>query len=260
MKKLLLLLPLIFCMCSKSENEVPATTFAISLTPSVNNVIVDEEFTIMVTANEPMKAIGVSVENDGSSGGQMQADFGTSRNFFFGFKTIGQKNISVKATSASGITIVKNITINVARGNAVKITKLQITSFENINATWDPEFAPTNPNSLADVYFGLYTLQRNNYYFEDQRLDSEWYKSNIKENQGDLIWDLSSSNLYITPNKEIKFGLADKDVDLGQSLIPNLPDYRIITLYNYMTTKPTTIIYSWPEVNLSFILTVEWPN
>ena len=150
--------------------------------------------------------------------------------------------------------------INVTHGNALKIAGMQVTSFDNINNTWDPEYAPTDVNRLADVYFGFNTGQLSNC-FDNTTISKLWYKSTIKQNQGDLTWDLASANLYINPNRDITFGLVDQDTPpLGQSLIPNLPDYRIISFANYLSTKPTTITYSFPDANLSFIMTVEWDN
>ncbi|WP_395057907.1 hypothetical protein [Flavobacterium sp.] len=262
MKKIIFLLPLLFCMCTKSDESVappiePKSTFAITATPSSANVAVDENFTITVAANETIKGLGASLDNF-ATGGQMFTDFGTSRVLYF--NTLGAKTIAIKATSASGAVFIKNVNINVTRGNALKITGMQITAFDNMNNTWDPEFGPTDPNRLADVLFNFNTSQIYTY-FETQMTKRRWYLSTVKQNQGDLTWDLTNANLYINPNREITFSLGDEDTPpVGQNLIPNLPDYRIISFANYLTTKPTTITYSFPDANLSFIMTVEWAN
>lgn len=262
MKKLIFLLPILFCMCSPSDDSVapivPVSTFVITTTPSSTNVVIDETFTVAITGNETIKGLGASLDNFVTGGGDTFSDFGTSKTLYFNFNTLGTKTITIRATSASGAVVIKTVIINVTRGNALRITGMQITAFDNINNTWDPEYAPTDPNRLADVYFGFNTGQLASY-FENSSVSKSWYKSITKQNQGNLTWDLTSANLYINPSRNIIFGLVDEDTPpVGQSLIPNLPDYRTISFANYLVTKPTTITYSFPDANLSFSMTVEW--
>lgn len=59
----------------------------------------------------------------------------------------------------------------------------------------------------------------------------------------------------------LKFGLAEMDGEIaGADLMNGPPDYRDISFSNYLTTKPTTITYSFPDINVEFKLFVEWAN
>lgn len=127
-----------------------------------------------------------------------------------------------------------------------------------MNGTWDPEYSSTDINRLADVYFGLSKPRSSNSY-GDTYPNNLWYRSLVKENQGDLIWDLTSANLYLNPSKVLLFGLTDKDGDLGQDLLMLPPDYKSISFSSYVASKPNTITYSFPEINLEFIVKVESP-
>jgi len=249
-------------MCSSPDDSatliIPTSTFAITATPSSTNVDVDQHFTVMVTSNQTMKNIEMSTDNFVTKSG-LQSDFGTSKELYFNFDDLGTKTISIRAKNAANQVATKTITVNVLRGNAVKVTGLQILTFSNINSTWDPEFPTTNPNHLADVYFGFSKSRLENFY-TNEYYSRLWYTSPVKDNQGNLTWNLTADNLYLNPNLALQFGLVDKDGELGQDLLLGPPDYKTLNLSSYLTTKPSTITYSFPEINLEFILTVEWAN
>ena len=258
MKQILYLLPLFFCMCSSPDNnEGKASTFSMTLAPASTTVSIDEPFTVAVTSSETMKWIAVTA--DGSDPVNFSgSDFGTSKVLYFNFDTLGSRTINIKVKNEKNEVVLKTIAVTVTRGNAVKITALQLKSFHNINTTWDPEFSATDINRLPDVYFGFSKSRLSNF-GSDAYTTNLWYRSLVKENQGDLIWDLTSANLYLNPSKVLLFGLTDKDGDLGQDLLMGPPDYKSIGFSSYQASKPNTITYSFPEINLEFIVTVEWP-
>lgn len=256
------LLPLLFCMCSPSGDGVtpivPASTFEITVTPSLNNIVVDQHFTVMVAANQSMKSIEMSTDNFVTKSG-LQSDFGTSKELYFNFDELGSKTISIRAKNAANQVATKKITLNVMRGNAIKVTGLQVVSFSNINNTWDPEFPTTNPNHLADVYFGFSKSRLENFY-TNEYYNRLWFTSPVKDNQGNLIWDITADNLYLNPNLSLQFGLVDKDGELGQDLLLGPPDYKTLNLSSYLSSKPSTITYSFPEINLEIKVSVEWAS
>lgn len=260
-KKLIYLLPFVFLACdsgndSSSDNQ---NNFTIELVSSVTQIDVDEEFTVAVNADETIKAMWVSLDNF-ATGGYSMRSFGSSYVLHFNFDTLGEKTIYVRCQNASNQVSEKQMTINVNRGNAVKITGMQVVSFNNINGTWDPEYPTTNPNHLADVFFGLNKAKLNSS-FEDGYAFRTWYTSSVKENQGDLTWNVTNNGLYVNPLKTIRMGVADQDTPpLGENLLGSVQDYKDFSLSAYTTTKPTSITYSYPEINLEFILQVEWAN
>lgn len=262
MKKLIYFLFVSFLMvnCSSESNENDnSNLFSINLTPSATNVVVDQAFTITVSANEEIKEIWVSTDNF-ATGGYAQRQFGTSYVLNFNFDTLGQKTISVRAKNQNNVVSEKQVIIAVSRGNALKINGVQVISFLGINTTYDPEFPVTNPNHLADLRFGLSKNKLGNP-LDNIYSPTQWYLSSVIENQGNMTWDCSNDNLYLNPNASLKFGLADIDNGIaGADLLNGPPDYREISFSNYLVTKPTTITYTFPEINLEFKVFVEWAN
>ncbi len=262
MKKVFLIFILYFLLtnCSSDSNESEnSNTFSINLTPSVTSLIVDQAFTITVSSTEEIKELWVSTNNF-ATGGYSIRQFGTSYVLNFNFDTLGQKTISVRAKNQDNVVSEKQVIVAVSRGNALKINGVQVISFYGINTTYDPEFPVTNPNHLADLRFGLSKNKLGNP-LDNIYSPVYWYLSNIIENQGNMTWDCSNADLYINPNASLKFGLSDIDNGIaGADLLNGPPDYREISFSNYLLTKPTTITYAFPEINLEFELYVEWVN
>lgn len=263
MKKIFLILVLSFvitnCSSDSNENDNYENSFSITLTASPTNVAIDQAFTITVSAAEEIKELWVSTDNF-ITGGYSQRQFGTSYILNFNFDTLGQKTISVRAKNQNNVVSEKQVIISVSRGNALKINGLQVISFYGINTTYDPEFPATNPNHLADLRFGFSKIKLGNP-LDNNYSSSLWYLSSLIENQGSMTWNCSNDNLYLSPNATLKFGLADIDNGIaGADLLNGPPDYRELSFSNYLVTKPTTLTYTYADINLEFKLFVEWAN
>jgi hypothetical protein len=262
MKKVYLM-PILFliltnCSPDRIENSNNGN-FETTLSVSANNIVVDQAFTISVSATEEIKELWVSTDNF-ATGGYAQRLFGTSYILNFNFDTLGQKTISVRAKNQNNVISEKQVVISVSRGNALKINGVQVISFYGINTTYDPEFPVTNPNHLADLRFGFSKIKLGSP-LDNIYSPFFWYFSSVIENQGTMTWDCSNDNLYLNPNASLKFGLADIDNGIaGADLLNDPPDYREISFANYLITKPTTITYTFPEINLEFKVFVEWAN
>ncbi len=92
MKKILYIIPFLFCTCttSKDENNTPASTFSFDLTPSVISAVIGQTFTITVNANETINTMWVSQDNFATVGFASRT-FGTSFPLYFNFDTLGVK-------------------------------------------------------------------------------------------------------------------------------------------------------------------------
>lgn len=125
MKRILYLLPLLFCMCSTPDsNEGKASTFSMTLAPASTTVSIDELFTVTVTSSETMKWMAVTT-NGSDPDNFSSSDFGTSKVLYFNFDTLGSKTIKIKIKNEKNEVVVKTITVTVTRGNAVKMKTLQ---------------------------------------------------------------------------------------------------------------------------------------
>lgn len=253
-------LSFILFSCSSDNNKENQNSFETQLLPSKTNVTVDEPFTVTVSAAEDIKLMWVSIDNFATGAGYSSRTFGTSYTLYFNFDEIGQKTIYVRSKNSKNQVSEKQVIINVTRGNALKITGMQIVSFYNINQTWDPEYSSTDVNRLADVIFG-FTKSKLGSSLDNVYFENSWYTSSLKENQGDLTWNFANADLYINPNSSLRFSLSDVDnPPVGQDLLNGPPYYKDLRFLNFTTTKPTVLTYTFPEINLEIKLTVEWAN
>ena len=188
------------------------------------------------------------------------SDFGNSATLKFNLDKLGTTAIYFKALSQEeNFSTVKVVYITVNRGDAIKITGMQILSFDGINTSWDAEYPTSDINHLADVIFSYSKYKLNNPFENGFYRFTTWYTSIVKQNQENLTWSFANENLYIKPENSIRLDITDVDnPPLGQSLMQN--DYRDFNFINYTTTKPNNITFSYPELNLEFIVMVEWPN
>ncbi len=81
------------------------------------------------------------------------------------------------------------------------------------------------------------------------------------DNQSNMTWDCSSDNLYIVSNPYAKLnfelsGFISESV--GIDLTNTNGSYSEISFEEYLTTKPSEIIYSFPEYALEFKVFVDW--
>lgn len=241
------------------DNQNNDSTFNIELS-SNSTAIIDEIIVVEITGNENIMTLEVSLDNFQTTFfNQTNSNgFGTSTSLYFSFDELGNKIISIKAINTNGDETIKAKSIIISRGNAVKITSVQIVSFSNINNTWDPEFPSTDINHLADVFFNFQKpkvgITSNSFNFQN------WFLSSIKENQGDLIWNVASEDLYLDPNFTLHYSMGDDDGGgVSQDIMLGPPFEREIIFANYIVTQPATITLSDSSINLEVLLTLDWP-
>ncbi|MEN9908692.1 MAG: hypothetical protein RLZZ540_1841 [Bacteroidota bacterium] len=265
MKKISSILISVFIISCNSDTEEKitetSTPLFINATTNDNTVTVDQNFTVNIISPENLKGLGLSADNfTTSSFVYPGSGFGNSTILNYRFVDIGEKTLYFQGVKDENTkSDIKSITFNVIKGNCVKIVSLKITSFDRMNTSWDPEYSNSDPNRLADVCFSITKLNFTSP-FENKLNQKLWYKSEVKENQGNLTWDLSKLNLYLNPNNTFNFGLADIDnYPVAQDLTMSPPEIQF-SLASYIQTKPNSITLSYPQNNLEFILELEWPN
>lgn len=222
--------------------------------------VIDETIMVELSGNEVIKTLEVSLDDFQSTIFNRTIDphgFGRETELYFSFDEVGSKTISIKATNVNGNETKSTATVSISRGSAIKIAKIEVVSFSNIGNTWDPEFTNTDINRLADVVFLLRKakadITENSLNFQD------WFRSEIKENQGNLTWDLSTESLYADPMLSLRYSMADDDEGgVGQDLMLGPPFEREINLASYIATRPNAITLNVPEIDLEVIFSVEW--
>lgn len=111
---------------------------------------------------------------------------------------------------------------------------------------------------MADVFFNLQKpkigILENTFSFQN------WFLSPVKENQGNLTWDVSADNLYLNPDFSLQYSMGDDDGGgIAQDIMLGPPFEREITFLEHMASQPATITLNVPSIDLEVILTLDWP-
>ena len=255
------------CDPSSTEDEQPEIekpALRVQITTNTVTPFIDYVLEAEITTSNPMKEIEVTDDGGVSSstlhlnevdGEQTQAKI------YFSYSTLGTRKLEFLVTDIYDQVVPFSENITVTRGNAVRILSAEVVSFYRKDQTWDPEFADTDVNRLADVGIALQKSVLNDRFEGLNFTNYRWYTSDSRPNQSNLFFDLTSEELYIDLNKEFRVGLGDDDGgNIGQPLFPDFPDYRTVDLKDYNKTRPTVIILKDDSVDLEIKFTVEWPK
>lgn len=267
MRKYLLFLSFfsLFSSCSPestSETDEPEKekTFEVDLITDSYQLEVDKMAVITVDSELPLYEVS-QIWEDGErslSAGNPGENLLSDLKLYFRFSGTGTKNIHLEFTSVDGITVTKDLEFQVSRGQTVRIMKVVVNSFYNIDETWDPEFAETDEERLADVVFAFEKLQHFNFTKNELSMGG-FHLSDVRENQEDLVWDLSGQELYLDPLNQLNFGLADvDDGNLAQNLLLDYPS-KNIRLRDYLDTRPESISLTDETIDLDVTIYLEWP-
>ena len=264
-KNLLVLctLALSFACSTDSPNvelPLPTQNFQVSLTPSVNEVFVDVPFTVKVEGNEGIFDISRIKENRVESitsllPGVALADESLLINL--GFSFTGTEKVVLEFTSISGKKFTKTLDFDVKRGNSVKITGFKINSFHNMNGTWDPEYADTDINRLADIQFGFRKLRHHHITHLSPSM-STWFLSPVYPNEQQLEFDLSQNGLFISEDYTLGIGLIDVESDGTVQDLTMRYDELKIDFREFKQSKPSEINLSSEEYGYDITLQLEW--
>ena len=249
--------------CDSDSDTIEKDAFELELSSFKTTYEIDELIEINITSDENIIEIVGSTDNFETNFNQTRyttdnSGFGKIAKVYLSFDTLDKKTIHFKIKNSNKEEIEKSIEIDIIRGPAVKIKNIKIKSFYKINETWDSEFGNEDVNRLADVIFGI---RKGKFHPFDKDFNfTNWFISNVKENQGDLTWSVSSKNLYLNPNRILKLSLVDDDGNnIGESLIYDTPYERDIDFKQYTISKPNFILYKDDTENLEIELELEWP-
>lgn len=239
---------------SNDDSPILKDELTLNLTAKVT-VEVDEVVPITITANKAIAGVSYSLDNFVTDVSQFTS-FGNSTTVYLNTSTLGNKQVSIKITDEENNSVSETITIKVEKGNALQLKGLLVNSFHNMNQTWDPEFSESDVNRLADVFFVFLKPQIG--VFSGEKSQQLWFKSSIKQNQGDLNWDLLGEDLYVNPSTVLKFSLADEDGTFAQDLMLGPPYEKDINLSSYASEKPSIINLKDAAIDLNVDFEVGW--
>lgn len=264
MKKIIFIV-LVFCIaCSPSENsENTEDAFNVSITQDATTVVIDQMVTFKATVSEPINTISFSTDGGATFAGEYSTTFGNTANLYLDFDTVGTKSIVFRIKNSNGDIVDSPLTVKVDKGNAIQLQSLQLNSFFNKGNTWDAEFGDTDPKRLADVIFGI--LKPKLDVFKGTRSNTPnsswvWYKSETRENEVNLNWDLQNEALFINIDQLIPW-IAFVDDDGGgiaQDLMMGPPYERVIPITDFLDTKPNSILVKETDINLEYELGIGW--
>tara|TARA_R110002096_G_scaffold436089_1_gene667228 strand:- start:6792 stop:7598 length:807 start_codon:yes stop_codon:yes gene_type:complete len=261
------LLVLCFTCSSLDDNNDNNVSTFITVTQDLSVVNIDQIISITVTSNETINSIDYSLDGGTTFIGEVSnSTFGNNVKLYLDFDTVGTKNIVFRVKNNEGAIVDKAISVNVERGNAIQIQNLKLNSFYDMGNTWDAEFSDTNPNRLADVYFVILKPPLNIFNGTRGTIPAGswlWFRSQTRDNESNLNWDLQNEDLYINIEQLTPYiAFIDDDGDpvlagLGDLML-GPPFERVIPIADYINTKPNTIVAEEPNINLEYELTLDW--
>ncbi len=269
MKKIFLILSSTLVLsCSSDDSSSTATTptnntptpesYEITVTPSGTTVAVDETFTVDVSSDDALKFVMYSYDNFASQNSEYFGDTNDVQ-LQFSYAELGTKTLYIKAMNMDNeVSTIKTVSVTVVRGNALKITGIEVVSFYGMGTSWDSEYPDTDPNRLADVAVGFAKKEITNP-FTGFSANRPWFVSDINYNEQSLTWDFSADSYYVQPNKTVLMEVVDDDGGVVEALMP-IPVGYTIDFTPYLDTKPTSMTFSYPSYELEFIMTVEWAD
>lgn len=182
---------------------------------------------------------------------------GLSKTVFTSFDKLGSKTINTKITNYDNQVDESTFQIEIIKGTSVKINRINIISFSNINGSWDPELSGND--TLADLGFGLTKNSIVTSFDSMEYSVKTWFISEVLMNQGDLTWDLSNEELYIDPNLIFAFGLGDDDGGgIGQDLLWGPPFEIPYNLQDFINEEPSSVTLIKEEIDLEVEFELEW--
>lgn len=264
-KIILFIFTIIFFSCGSGDNdtlEPQEEPLTVELVATKTTLSIDEIVPFEIKTNRPFGSINYSTDNFTTSKtvSKSQGDsFGTNLTLYVDTANFGNITYSIQLVDANDNqkTATNTLSFTVEKGNALHIKEVLINNFYDKDNTWDTEFSDTDPNRLADVFFSFSKPHID--IFTGQRFKALWYKSAVKENQGDLNWNLSQENLYVNPNALIHFGLADDNGGgVGQDLLLGPPFEKDINLSQYSNAQPSNITLEDSSISLDVDFGLEW--
>ncbi len=255
------------CDPSSSSDDIQEESdpvLSVQITSNTSTPFIDYVMDVEITASNPIKEIEVTDTNNQTYQSKSSSEpegIGKKVQLYYSYPSLGPRKLEFTVTDIYDQVVYFTENITVTRGNAVRILSAEVISFYNQGKTWDPEYAETDPNRLADVNLGLLKPILNDRFGGTDYNWLRWYVSESRTNESNLFFDLSDEELYIDLSKEMRVGLGDDDGgNIGQSLITDAPDYRVIDFKNYSSTRPTEIILKDEAINLEIKFKVEWPQ
>ena len=262
---LVLLLFNVSCSTDSNNNDndddnIIVDTLETEIVISGNQFEIDKPISFNVVSNQNLNEVSISYNNWESSFGLLAGDesgLGLSKTVFTSFDTLGTKTIYVRTRNLENEVDELTFQIEITRGSSVKINRVNIISFSNINGIWDPELS--GDDELADLKFAFTKNVITSSFDSMEYSIKTWYLSEVLMNQGNLTWDLNNEELYIDPNLTFAFGLGDDDGGgIGQDLLLGPPFEIPYYLQEVINEEPSSITLINEDIDLEVQFELEW--
>lgn len=264
-KLLFFVLLLINISCSTDSNnneeeDIIVDTLETEIVISGNQFEIDKPISFDVVSNQNLNEVSISFNNWESSFGLLgleETGLGLSKTIFTSFDTLGFKTVFVRTRNLDNEVDESTFQIEIVRGSSVKIKRVNIISFSNINGNWDPDLS--GDDVLADLKFAFTKNRISNSFDSMEYSVKTWFISEVLINQGDLTWDLSNEELYIDPNLIFAFGLGDDDGGgIGQDLLFGPPFEITYNLQEFISLEPSSVTLVKEDIDLEVEFELEW--
>lgn len=245
---------------NNNDDDIITDTLVTEIVISGNQFEIDKPISFDVVSNQNLNEISISYNNWESSFGQLAFDesgLGLSKTVFTSFDKLGTKTIYVRTKNLDNEIDETEFQIEIIRGASIKIKRVNVISFSNINGSWDPELS--GDDELADLKFAFTKNVITGSFDSMEYSVKTWYISEVLINQGGLTWDLNNEELYIDPNLIFAFGLGDDDGGgIGQDLLLGPPFEIPYYLQEVMNEEPSSVTLINEDIDLEVEFELEW--
>ena len=258
-----ILLLTITISCSSDSEEEESNPFDLRVEIEKLSYGVDElvDFDIISEVDLSRIEVGIDILNDRigqssrfTSGQNLGKEFEHS----YILTTVGPRKIYVVATDLEGRQSRFEFDIEVGLSNTVKINSISINSFEGFGATYDDEFPESDENRLADLYVFTEKKYRNVRLNQPNSYDSDWFVTEVFENESNRSWDVSQENYIIGDKTPFKFWLYDDDSVTFSEIMFSPRGYLIFDFSEYIETKPNQVVFEDESLSLEIVFDVQW--
>lgn len=247
--------------------EANLTVTASSLTPAVDDII-----EITIDSNTPLFFLSFELDNnfhDAEVINSPNLDGALSTTAYVRFDK-PQDNVTLNFTSTheSGQENgTASISLDVVRGQTVKVNSLTLTNFEGIDETNDPEYDANDDRRFADVGFRIFRDNTSNFPPQQNFIDT-WLDGEIMQDQQNLTWDFSDEGIYFNPQADdlrIHF-FDDEGLEQDESGQPSLftvltgPDQNAFSIAEFIESQPEEVTITFEDEVLTFTMTLDWPE
>lgn len=251
-----------FCIsCSSDDSGGQEPEPFLNVSVSKSEVEVDEVFTVFIEADQNI--VGIGAKSDFYEEPTSDPTFTIPNQFvsdefelFTELGNVGTHNLEIMVRKEDNTTESEEVQIKVVAGDAIKVNKITVTSFETDLTNRDDEFPDGDTNRNADVFISMFKETVHPLSQANSFVSSiPFFTSNVIENAGNinqLVWNLTDEEIYIQSDKTFHIAMFDEDGSQDEHMLNASADYSIT--FGNLTSSIVVKEFSTDNLTIEFEL------